>query len=223
MASQACSGASFADREDAGRQLAAAVAAMNLVEPVVVGLARGGIVVAGPISAELGVPLHAFVVRKISAPHTPELAVGAVAESVVADGEVIVVERAAADAVGASKKVIDLRVIEESAALHERVKHYRTDRDLPDFKGRTVVVVDDGIATGHTGRAACNAILQARPARLILAVPVCPRSSLRQFSDVEVLSLHRPESFRSVGQFYDHFEAVSDEQIQALLRSHNSL
>lgn len=209
----------FADRVQAGELLADVLVDAGLKDPIVLGLARGGVVVAGPIAQRLGVPLEVFVARKLGAPNQPELAVGALAEGVSPHGEVVNVERAAVDAVGATKKVIDLRIHEEHEELVRRQNIYRGDRKLPDTTGRDVVVVDDGIATGHTARAACTAIMARRPSRLVLAVPVSPRSALQQFSDVEVVALRRPHPFHAVGQWFESFDPVSDQEILELLDS----
>lgn len=212
----------FKDRRHAGELLADVLADARLVDPIVLGLARGGVVVAAPIAERLAVPVHAYVARKLGAPGQPEYAVGALAEGIPPRGDVVIVERAAIDASGSTEDVIDLRIIEEQRELERRRTLYRDGRPLPDTEGRDVILVDDGVATGHTARAACTALAATKPARLILAVPVCPRSALRQFGDVEVQALRRPHPFHAVGQWYESFEPVTDEEMMDLLASHSN-
>lgn len=209
----------FHDRRDAGERLATVLLGMDIVDPVVLGLARGGVAVAAPIAQRFGVELHAFIALKIGAPGQPEFAIGAVAEGLGRNPDVVNVERVSMDRVETNEKVIDLRVPDIEKQIRERQSLYRTSSPLPLIKGRTVVIVDDGIATGHTARAACDAIAADEPERLVVAVPVTTRSALRTFTDVEIVALRRPESFRTVGQFYDSFDQLSDEEVIELVEA----
>lgn len=203
----------FEDRADAGEKLARMLTEFELSDPIVLGLARGGVIVAAPIAQRLDADLDVFVARKLGAPGQPEYAVGAIAEGVGGKDDVVLIERAAADAVGATRTVIDLRIGDERAEMARRLRRYRGERDLPSIRDRDVILVDDGIATGHTARASVNALKAGEPSRLILAVPVAPRSALRQFSDIELVVLRRPEPFRAVGEWYRDFGQVSDHEM----------
>ncbi len=206
----------FDDRLDAGRQLAAAVADRVRGEDVVVlGLPRGGVPVAACLAAALHAPLDVLLVRKVGHPRHPEFAIGAVAE-----GGVEVHDEAAqrrlpravvADAVGRARH-----------ELRERANRYRGVAPPVPVEGRTVVVVDDGLATGATARSALRAVRARRPARLVLAVPVAsPRGlqTVRGAAD-DVVCLGAPADFRAVGNHYRDFSATTDDEVRALLRRH---
>jgi putative phosphoribosyl transferase len=204
----------FADRAEAGFLLGRALAGLDLDDPVVLGLPRGGVVVAAYAASELGVPAEVFVARKIGLPKQPEYGVGAIAEG----GEPVFDERAL--------RHLDLQpddlapvVAAERAELARRVRLYRGDRPVPRLGGRTVVLVDDGIATGVTARAALEALRSRGPSRLVLAAPVGAPASLRALDDAgaELAVLDRPAGFVSVGRWYDVFGQVSDDEVLRLL------
>jgi putative phosphoribosyl transferase len=206
----------FEDRADAGRQLAAALGTLKLTDPVVLALPRGGVPVALEVARALHAPLDLLLVRKIGAPWQSELAVGAVAEGespvVVTDSRTLALSGDGLHYVQEQAKV-ELNEIERRRAL------YLHGRERVPLKGREVVLVDDGIATGTTVRAALKAIRRAGPARLVLAVPVGPPDTLEQLSrEVDrLVCLHCPQFFRAVGQFYADFRQVDDDEvIQAL-------
>ncbi|HEV3212502.1 MAG TPA: phosphoribosyltransferase family protein [Acidimicrobiales bacterium] len=182
---------------------------------VVVGLPRGGVPVAAVVARSLGVPLDVIIVRKLGAPRQPELAMGAVGE----DGVTVVNERVVR---GAGVRASELQRAIEAAQIEiaARAHRLRAGRDRVPLSGRTAVIVDDGLATGATARAACLVARGHGAARIIVAVPVAPRRALAKLGDVadEVVCLSTPASFHAVGQAYRHFEPTSDEEVLALLR-----
>jgi putative phosphoribosyl transferase len=205
----------FADRRDAGRQLAERLASLAAEDPVVVGLPRGGVPVAREVATALGAPLEILAVRKLGAPHNPEYGIGAVAE----DGTRVIDAEAVA-VLGLSGGEVDSLIARETEELRRRVAAYRGDRSALDLEGRTVIVVDDGVATGVTDTAALRAIYRRRPGRTVLAVPVCAPDSaarLRNEAD-EVVCLTMPPLLYGVGQWYRDFSQVSDEEVVTALR-----
>lgn len=205
----------FADRRAAGRLLAARVAALKPQAPVVLALPRGGVPVAAEVAAALQAPLDLLLVRKIGAPGRPELAIGALAEG--AD-EIVVDERILALS-GASPQYLEH---ERQVALKEierRRSAYRRGRAPLPLGGRTAVIVDDGLATGSTVRAALQAVRLSRPQRVILAVPVGPPSvvaALRAEVD-DLVCLAQPADFEAVGAHYADFRQLSDAEVVAAL------
>jgi predicted phosphoribosyltransferase len=206
----------FADRRDAGRQLAERLAPLAAEDPVVVALPRGGVPVAREIATALDAPLEILAVRKLGAPHNPEYGIGAVAE----DGTRVIDAEAVA-VLGIDGGVLDSLIAAETEELRRRVAAYRGDRPPLDLEGRTVIVVDDGVATGVTDTAALRAVRRRRPGRTILAVPVCAPDSaarLREEAD-EVVCLTMPPLLYGVGQWYSDFSQVSDEEVVAALEA----
>lgn len=206
----------FSDRNEAGRTLAAALSGLRGEDCVVLALPRGGVPVAAPIARELNAPLDLLLVRKIGAPRQPELAIG----SVVDGGAPIVVEDAEMMAhTGTTAKQFRAICERELAEIERRRKFYLGKRPPPELKDKTVIVVDDGLATGNTMLAALASLKQRQPARIMLAVPVAPRETLARFKDEVdgVVCLATPEPFGSVGAYYGDFEQVSDAEVIALL------
>jgi len=206
----------FADRREAGRELAAELLAQADEHPVVVGLPRGGVPVAEEIATSLAAPLEILVVRKLGAPHNPEYGIGAIAE-----GGTHVFDPEALAVLGIDNGALDAIVDRGRAEMRRRVELYRRGREPLSLDGRTVIVVDDGVATGVTDTAALRAIRRQRPERLILAVPVCaPDSAARLRGEADQLvCLLEPRLLLGVGQWYRDFSQVSDEQVIASLES----
>lgn len=203
----------FADRHDAGRRLAAALEHLRSRCPVVLGIPRGGVVVARIVADHLQAPIEAIVPRKLRAPFNPELAIGAVAE-----GGAVFLE---AETQSADPGYLEAEIAAQRREIARRVQAYRGDRPLPELGGRTAIVVDDGIATGATMVAALRAARALGPARLVAAVPVAPPEGIARLAKEsdEVVCLHAPVTFYAVGQFYEDFTQVDDAQVAALLDS----
>lgn len=201
----------FRDRKHAGERLAGLLENYRGQEgTVVLGLARGGVPVAAAVARELALPLDVFVVRKIGAPHQPELAIGA-----VASGGVIVLDERAVQAMHLSQAALDLRVAQEREELLRREQLYRGERPPLALTGQTVLLVDDGLATGYTMLAAVRAVRQQLPTAIVVAVPVAPPETLdRLRAEVdEIVCVNRAERLFAVGQFYEDFSQTSDEQV----------
>jgi putative phosphoribosyl transferase len=212
----------FKNREDAGRQLANQLTAYaDLEDVIVLGLPRGGVPVAFEIARKLHVPLDVFLSRKLGIPGHEELAFGAVAAG---DGRFLDYEMIRAARI--SRAQIEQITQTTRAKLDERAALYGTGGPQLPVAGKTVILVDDGIATGASIYAALSALRQRKPKKLVIAVPVAPASTcdwLRPLTD-EFLVLHTPEDFHAVGQFYDHFSQVPDEEVIRLLnRAEESL
>ena len=206
----------FSDRSEAGRRLAEKLAGLRGQDVVVVGLPRGGVPVAAEVAKALAADLDVIVVRKLGVPYQRELAFGAVGE----DG-VMVFNRDVVELAGLTEQQIAEVVTRERAEVARRAERLRGRPARVPLAGRTVVVVDDGIATGATARAACQVARAHGAERVVLAVPVGPPDiEIRLGSDAdELVCLHTPPEFFAVGQFYRHFPQLSDEAVVALLRA----
>lgn len=205
----------FRDRADAGRQLARLAAPYAGDNTLVLGLPRGGVPVAFEVAAAIGAPLDVMVARKLGAPRHPEFAVGA-----IAPGGIRVIDDRSIRALGISRGELDEVVADETVEMERRLLAYRGSPLPPDVAGRVVILVDDGLATGATARAAIRALRAQGPERIVLAVPVCaPESAelLRAEAD-DVLCAEAPDDFRAVGLWYDDFRQTSDDEVLALLR-----
>jgi len=205
----------FRDRAEAGRRLAEELKRRLGDEDVVVlGLPRGGVPVAFEVARELDAPLDVIVVRKLGVPYQPELGMGAIGEDGVRvlNDQVLALARVGEDEVAAVER-------SERAELERRATRFRGRRPRASLVGRTAVVVDDGIATGSTARAACQVARAHGASRVILAVPVAPRSSLASLAEIadELVCLATPEPFYAVGQFYRDFSQTSDEEVVEFL------
>jgi putative phosphoribosyl transferase len=205
----------FANRRVAGRDLAARVVALDLREPVVLGLPRGGVPVAYEIAAALGAPLDVIVVRKLGVPAQPELAMGAIGEDGVRvlNDDVLAQMRVDRAALAAVERA-------EHQELKRRVARYRGDRARVAVKDRDAIVVDDGIATGATVRAACQVVRAQGASRVVVAAPVAPPHSIATLLDVadDVVVVSAPGSLRAIGEHYRDFTPTSDAEVVELLR-----
>lgn len=207
----------FSDRRHAGQALAELLAAYrDRDDLLVLGLARGGVPVAWEVAAALDAPLDVFVVRKLGVPHWPELAMGALATG----GAVVLNDTVIANA-GVRRDQLDAVIARETAELQRRETAYRGDRPPADPRGKTVLLVDDGIATGASMRVAVQAVRAAAPAAIVVAVPVAPPSVDRDLGGAadEVVCASTPPDFQAVGQAYADFAQVGDNEVRRLLES----
>jgi putative phosphoribosyl transferase len=205
----------FFNRSEAGQFLAENLSAYaNRDDVVVLALPRGGVPVAAEVAKKLNAPLDVFVVRKLGLPGHPELAMGAIASGGVRvfNGEVV-------NALRISDEVIDAVSAEELVELQRREKAYRADRPPLELEGKTVIVVDDGIATGSTMLAAVSALRQLNAARIVVATPVIAKSTYSEIQRAadEVAAVLVLEHFYAVGQWYEDFSQTSDEEVRELL------
>ena len=205
---------SFTDRTDAGQRLGETLAGLDLDADLVLAIPRGGLPVGREVADALGLPLDVAVASKIGAPGNPELAIGAVAS----DGSAWIDEETVA-ALGVGREYVVREREREAEVAREKAERYRTDGP-PDVTGRTVVLVDDGAATGSTAIAAVRLLHARGVGRVVVALPVAPPETVSALEDAadEVVCLLEPASFGAVGRFYRRFDQVSDEEAVAYLR-----
>lgn len=210
----------FRDRNEAGRQLAERLRKVLDETPVVLALPRGGVPVGYEVATALEAPLEVLVARKLGVPWRPELGMGAIAEG----GALYLNTEVLAYADLTNEEALEV-ARQESRELGRRVRLYRGERPLPDVKGRTVLLVDDGLATGGTARAAARAVRVLGPRRLVLAVPVAAARTAKALLGEEVdevVAVQEPPMLGSVGVWYEDFHQVDDEEVLALLmRAHH--
>ena len=205
----------FRDRAEAGHTLARALAHYAGRDDVVVlALPRGGVPVGYEVAKELGAPLDVFLVRKLGVPGHEELAMGA-----IASGGVLVLDEGVLRWLGISEHQLQKTLAKELDELRRREDAYRDGRPLPDLKGKTVILVDDGLATGASMQAAARAVRRHEPARIVIAVPVASRATCDKFRDEvdEVVCAVTPAPFHAVGNWYEDFSQTSDDEVRELL------
>ncbi|MCW2943282.1 MAG: phosphoribosyltransferase [Actinomycetia bacterium] len=205
----------FIDRRDAGRRLAGRLEDLRGRDVVILGLPRGGVPVAFEVARALGLPLDVIVVRKLGMPSQPELAMGAIGEGGV---RILNPElQRWGDVTGGEIAAVERR---EQAELESRVTRLRAGRSRIPLKGRTAVIVDDGVATGSTARAACQVARAQGASQVVLAVPVAAAEAAESLLGIadEVVCLQTPDSFYAVGQWYEDFSQVPDEEVVGLLK-----
>lgn len=205
----------FQDRIDAGRQLAEQLLSYTGRDDVIVlGLPRGGVPVAYEVAQRLGVPLDVFVVRKLGVPGHEELAMGA-----IAPGGVRVLNEDVLHVIPNAQSIVEMVTAIEREELERREHNYRNDQPPPDLKSRIVILIDDGLATGATMRAAVAALRQQDAAKIIVAVPVGAPSTCHDLKNAadEVICLQTPVAFIGVGQYYADFSQTTDEEVRELL------
>lgn len=203
----------FKNRQDAGRQLAAELQRLALKEGLVIGLPRGGVVVAAQIARILGLPLDIIIPRKIGAPFNSELAIGALVEDIVFLNDALIAQ------FQIDHSYIQSEIAKEKKEAARRLALYRHGRSSPRFEGQTVIVVDDGIATGATMRASLKFLKAKNVKRLIAAVPLAPLETVKELQNegYEVVCLYTPISFAAVGQFYEDFSQTQDSEVIKIL------
>ncbi|MGP3987822.1 phosphoribosyltransferase [Streptomyces sp. 3N207] len=208
----------YPDRIQAGRELAAALSEMQrteeLPDPLVLALPRGGVPVAAEVARALHAPLDVLVARKIGLPGRPEYGIGAIAGE-----DPPVFDQTALEMLGLTEDRLSSTVAHERTEMHRRQDLYRGNRPEPRIEGRTVVLVDDGLATGVTARAALRFLRRQRPGRLVLAVPVGSPQAVQALSHEAdtVVCLQQPAVFEAVGLWYEHFPQISDEEVTEAL------
>jgi predicted phosphoribosyltransferase len=209
----------YRDRRHAGAELARRLGHLEHGDVVVLALPRGGVPVAFEVARALDAPLDVFVVRKLGLPGHPEYAMGA-----IASGGVRVLNDDVVRLYGIPERAVDAITSQEHIELERRERAYRDGRPPLDVRGRTVVLIDDGLATGSTMKAAVEAVRALDPARIVVAVPVGSPDTRRDFAAIadEIVCARAPEHFAAVGQWYDDFRQTTDEEVRELLQTASS-
>jgi len=205
----------FRDRTDAGRHLATRLTDYaDRPDVIILALPRGGVPVAFEVARRLHAPLDVFMVRKLGVPGHEELAMGA-----IASGGVRVLNHEVVHSLNITDRQLEAAVLKESAELERREREYRGDRPAVDVHGQIVILIDDGLATGASMRAAVSALRQRNPARLVVAVPVGAADTCREFQDEtdETICFRTPEPFYAVGAWYENFSQTTDDEVRKLL------
>ena len=210
----------FRDRADAGRVLAAELSGYaGRTDVIVLALPRGGVPVANEVAHAIGAPLDIFLVRKLGLPGHEEFAMGA-----IASGGIRLINDEVVKAYGVSSAQIESIAAAEQRELERRERAYRDGRPLPELAGRTVILIDDGVATGFSMRAAVMALREDAPARVVIAVPVAAPETCDEFREIvdEIVCAETPDPFYAVGIWYEDFAQTTDHEVHALLRAANA-
>lgn len=211
----------FRDRSEAGRLLAAELASREYANPIVLALPRGGVPLAEAVARKLKAPLDVVVVRKLGVPWQPELAMGALAGTLAGTptGTTQVLDHAILDHFRISNQDVDEVIVRETSEMERRERLYRGSRPAPVLKDRNVILVDDGLATGSSMLAAVRHVRAAQPRKVIVAVPVASAQACRRFHQEadECICLATPEPFYAVGEWYEDFRQVTDQEVQQAL------
>jgi len=205
----------FIDRKDAGKQLTEKLIPYKSQEPLVIALPRGGVAVGFPIAKEFKIALEMIMVRKIGAPQNPELGIGAIAE-----GNVLFWDTDMLDIVQIPNHDLVALYEKESAELARRIDSYRRGKQLPLLTNKTIILVDDGLATGVSAHAALLSLKRHHPKKIIFALPVCSGEtalSIRQLVD-KVICLESSDNMESIGRYYENFEQVTDDTVMTLIK-----
>ncbi|MEM5801813.1 MAG: phosphoribosyltransferase family protein [Candidatus Aenigmatarchaeota archaeon] len=207
----------FRDRTEAGKRLAEILTKFKNENPIILAIPRGGVVVADEIAKNLNANLDIIVPRKIGAPGNPELAIGAVAQ----DGSLYIDENLVKD-LGVSENYIKKEMKKELQEIERRLKKYRKRKKYPSFKNKTLILVDDGIATGATMKAAIQFLKKQNPKKIIVAVPVAPRDTVNELEKIvdEVIVVEKPIFMGAIGEFYVDFRQVEDEEVINILKKY---
>jgi predicted phosphoribosyltransferase len=208
----------FEDRREAGHQLGVLLSGRGYGNQpsLILGIPRGGLVIAEEVAQVLSTPMDVIIARKLRAPYQPELGIGA-----VVDGDhITIINQEVARFVGATQDYLDREIVYQKEEIDRRLKFYRGDRPPPEVTKKTVIVVDDGIATGYTFRAALEGLRRRNPLKLIAAAPVAAHDSFEMLKAFvgEVVCLQTPDDFMAVGAWYRNFDQVSDEEAVSILR-----
>lgn len=208
----------FHDRVDAGKKLADKLSQYRSKDVVVLAIPRGGVVVGFEVAGDIGAPLSVIVPRKIGAPGNPELAIGAVTE----EGDTYI-DSTIVKSLGVTQSYIDEVKQQEVEEIKRRMKTYLGDKQRPEIQGKTVILVDDGIATGATMKAAIRTVRRHGPSKVVVAVPVAPPETVESLKELvdSVVCLETPSFFYAIGQFYQEFDQVGDAEVIRLLRLAN--
>ena len=204
----------YTDRQDAGRVLARELAGMALVRPLVLAVPRGGVLVAAPVAKKLSQQVHLLVTRKIGHPANPEVAIGAV----MPDGAAMLDEKSMAQ-FSADRDWLEAAVAAEQREIVRRMRDYTGASEPPQVVGRDVILIDDGIATGNTIRAAITWLKKKSPAKIVIAVPVAPAETVEELAALvdEVICPLKPRMFMAVGMYYNDFSQTTDDEVRAIL------
>lgn len=205
----------FKDRTDAGQKLAKKLEYLQKEEPIILAIPRGGVVTGDVIAKMLGASLDIVVPRKIGAPHNPELAIGAVMHDGSFFPNIAVIEH-----FDVRKDFIDEQIVEQLEEIERRLMHFRGRKEY-NLKDKTIILVDDGVATGSTVFVTIDWLKKQRPKRIILATPVGSRDTIERLSKIiEVVVLQNPETFGAVGEFYEYFDQVDDSQVIKIMQNY---